>query len=266
MPGFEPKSAEHAALAKHLAARSAMGPCTVTEEEEAVLLARSTEAAEASTDAAGSARVAKALASLGITWAGPIAAADAAVTERTRGAREALGAPQVQLLEAASRGDVATVRALLAQGADRDCRASDEMFLDHGAQMVRRTRAPLTPLVLAAMRGHVEVVEVLLDAGARVDMIEGRPMPVALFIALTRGHVAMIERLLPHAPAVGADDELRAHLESRRPMGGGGDIDLVRLLVVRGATCSSEAVRRGVVFTAEQAGDEELAARFRDAD
>jgi RNA polymerase sigma factor (sigma-70 family) len=98
-----------------------------------------------------------------------------------RGARRDLWA-------AAGLGEVATVRELLAADTDPANGETDK----------------LAPLTVAAFRGHVEVVELLLEAGADADAkftidvageeVEqsGRPM----WLAANRGHLAVVRALL----------------------------------------------------------------------
>lgn len=75
---------------------------------------------------------------------------------------------------------------------------SDAQALRHGLHLAHH----LTPLILAARRGDLELVELLLDRGARVDGPCGcANHETALFTAAVHGHQAVVHRLL----AAGAD-------------------------------------------------------------
>ena len=92
------------------------------------------------------------------------------------------GREDQELLAAADRGDVAGVRALLKNGANPNFQS-------------RSDRTGVPPLVIAAQRGHTEVVRILLEAGARV---EGRLWTdeTALYAAAWRGHLDTVRLLL----------------------------------------------------------------------
>lgn len=68
--------------------------------------------------------------------------------------------PGEYLLNAAEQGDIAAVREAIAQGANID--TSDQ----------RRKTKNCTPLMLAIANGHIEVVDLLLNAGADIDTKE----------------------------------------------------------------------------------------------
>ena len=82
--------------------------------------------------------------------------------------------------DAARRGDIAEVRALLVQGADANAAHGDGMSALHWA----------------AERGDVEVVEVLVHAGAVVDAATRIGHYTPLHVASTVGQTAVIERLI----------------------------------------------------------------------
>ena len=90
---------------------------------------------------------------------------------------------QIQFLDAADRGDVETVKTLLASGVDANA-------LDY-----RRLPTNRTALMHAASGGHLDVVELLIAAGAKVDMKDkglGAALPggnTALLLALKNKHV-----------------------------------------------------------------------------
>lgn len=92
---------------------------------------------------------------------------------------------EVTLIRAASRSDLATVRRMLAAGADVN--ASHGLLALFGA-------GPCA-LDSAALKGHAEVVEVLLQAGAKTER-SGPIVAAPLFNASGRGHTAIVKALL----------------------------------------------------------------------
>jgi ankyrin repeat protein len=99
-------------------------------------------------------------------------------------------ADQIRFLDAAEAGDVETVRALLATGVDVNT-------LDD-----RRLPRNRTALMHAACSGHLDVLETLLAAGAKVDLKDkgfGVALPgghTALLLALRHKQVRIARRLL----------------------------------------------------------------------
>ncbi|NJL29362.1 MAG: hypothetical protein HC897_16475 [Thermoanaerobaculia bacterium] len=109
-----------------------------------------------------------------------------------RGASDA-GIATARLYIAAEHGRAGEVAALLARGTNPNWRCSWR---------------PSTPLCNAAWRGHLEVVDLLLAAGADVDMsAAGRPDGdfSPLHNALSAGHLEIVRRLL----AAGANPRLK---------------------------------------------------------
>jgi Ankyrin repeats (3 copies) len=87
---------------------------------------------------------------------------------------------QTDLIVAASRGDVATVNALLARGVDPN--QADE-------------RTGLTPLTQSSLYGHVEVVRLLLRAGADLNRASKDGL-TALTQACVKGQIEVLDFLL----------------------------------------------------------------------
>lgn len=87
------------------------------------------------------------------------------------------------LIQAASRGDVAGVRALLARGASPDARREDGR----------------TALTAAALGDHVAVARLLVDAGADPDP-QDRERNNALLVTGETGSVAMLREVLRAGP------------------------------------------------------------------
>lgn len=142
------------------------------------------------------------------------------------------------LYRAAARGRPGAVRLLLAAGADPD-RAS-------GADGVE------LPLCGAAVWGHAEVLQALLEAGARPDLEEDEGVR-ALTWACRQGHARAVEALLaagadPDLPGPG--DEPPLVTAARR-----GSLSCVRALLGHGARAAAEALaeaRRWMRLDVEQ--------------
>lgn len=171
------------------------------------------------------------------------------------------GAPTDRLVDAAAAGEGATVRRLLASGADVDARggyqgrtalheaaneghlAVVEQLLDAGAQVDRRDRDGVTALHLAAGAGHTQIVDRLLAAGVDVDVRSEDQAWItagnrtALHEAAGGGHLATVERLL----AAGANVDARTRDSGYRrdaPLHmavEGGHLDIVERLLAAGA-------------------------------
>ena len=116
------------------------------------------------------------------------------------------------LVDAAERGDVAEVRALLAGGADvneRDARGR-------------------TAVTAAALGDHVEIAKVLIDAGADVDLQDSdRNNP--LLVTGETGSVAMLREVLRADPNLGATNRYGGI--AIIPASDRGHVDLVRALL-----------------------------------
>src|SRR6476646_4362265 len=98
-------------------------------------------------------------------------------------------APEGELLDAADRGDLPAVQALLLQGADpnaRDCEGD-------------------TVLATAAYHGHVEIARILLAAGADVNASKSGETPLSM--AAHDGHTETAQLLLEHGADINAEDQ-----------------------------------------------------------
>ncbi len=156
------------------------------------------------------------------------------------------------VVEAAMRGDRATLKALLAEGADVNAARGDGMSALHwtaergdaegaamlvyaGANVGAVTRlAQYTPLHLAARSGSDAVAEVLLGAGAAVD---ARAMPsgaTPLHLAAGAGSAAVVTRLLD----AGADKDAKESEWGQTPLvfaAAANRVAAIKVLMARGA-------------------------------
>ena len=90
-----------------------------------------------------------------------------------------------------SAGAEAKVRALLRGGADCDGRV--------GPDVAEARRRGTTPLIVAAREGHVGAINILLEAGARVDLVKAGGA-TALLIAMHTGSWARCGRWRSSGP------------------------------------------------------------------
>ncbi len=104
--------------------------------------------------------------------------------------------PAERLWAAARRGDAAQVRELLAQGAPVNA----------------ATRYGVTALMFAADRGSLDVVQILLDHGAEVNVTDNFYNSTPVGAALSNGHEEVARLLLEHG-ADGAADVLDFAIE-----------------------------------------------------
>ena len=112
------------------------------------------------------------------------------------------------LVDAAERGDPASVRTLLQKGADIHAARADGMtalhaavYADHldvadallraGAKAAAADRYGVTPLYLAAVNGNAEMIRRLLDAGADVNGVDGGGETVLMTAARTGSATAL---------------------------------------------------------------------------
>ncbi len=135
--------------------------------------------------------------------------------------------PGGQLIEAVKSGDVENTRSLLEKGA-----GSDGIDEEH-----------LSPLFWASAAGNLEVVDLLLLAGADVNR-KVRFGSTALIAAASWGHVAVIKRLIAAGADVNAvNDRLISALGIAAQRG---KPDAVKILLLNGAT-AGPAVEGGPV-------------------
>ena len=176
--------------------------------------------------------------------------------------------PDSPVADAAMQGDAATVRALLAQGADVNEAQGDGMtalhwaarnrdadlaqtLLEAGADVGAGTRiGHYTPLHLASEAGSGEVVGVLLGAGADpMARIVGAGSPTPLHFAAAAGSERAVEALV----AAGADVNAAEQAWGQTPLifaASKGRTEAVRALMEAGADPS---VHTRVIDVAERA-------------
>lgn len=85
------------------------------------------------------------------------------------------------LLDAARKGDLPAAKAAM----------------EGQANLEAKTRYGQTPLYLAAMNGHLDLVKFLVDKGAKVDVTDTFYKGTAIGFAATRKHIAVVKTLLP---------------------------------------------------------------------
>lgn len=155
------------------------------------------------------------------------ASAQPSVADETRAALGGL------LLEAADRGDLTRMNALIAAGADLDAVRSGDgsplivaarsgrlaavrLLLERGANPNLAVPGDGNPLIMAAREGHGEIVELLLTRGAAIDEIVPEDEN-ALIQASAAGRLAVVRLLV----ARGADVNARAWTEPANDRGTG---------------------------------------------
>src|SRR6186713_2098545 len=186
--------------------------------------------------------------------------------------------PPSPIADAAMKGDVAAVRALIARRADVNAAQGDGMTALHWAAergdsamtaVLIRAKAnagattrigDYTPLHIAAKGGKGSIVKALLSAGsdAKARTASGA---TALHFAAAAGDTISINALLKS----GVDANARENEWGQTPLifaATNGRADAVRVLMRRGADAS---IHTKVVNLGEQAASEQAAARKRDA-
>jgi ankyrin repeat protein len=159
-------------------------------------------------------------------------------------------ATRSDVADAVMRGDVAAVRALLAQKADvnapqadgatalhwavyREDLATTDLLLQAGATVKVANREGATPLSLACMNGNPALIESLLKAGA--DPNEKMPRgETALMMASRTGNLAAMKLLLDRGADVNSKEALRG-TTALMWAADQGHAAAVQLLVDRGA-------------------------------
>jgi uncharacterized protein len=99
------------------------------------------------------------------------------------------------LYAAAIHGSSALVALLLEAGADIDALASTDELIDR-----ERFNGSATALMGAVRAGHEDVALLLLERGARVDVIDPATKVDVLFLAAERGFERVVERVVQRGP------------------------------------------------------------------
>lgn len=114
------------------------------------------------------------------------------------------------LHEAVVHGHVEIVRALLANGARRNARASmakcRSVQPSGGKMASEHVKGGHVPLHFAACSGQVEVVHALVEAGANVNILGGSRAETPLHIATRHGHTGVMLALLRRRADINAGD------------------------------------------------------------
>jgi len=138
-----------------------------------------------------------------------------------------------QLFEAARKGDVATVKALL----------------DRGVDVNTKFRYGATALSYAADKGHLEVVKLLLERKADVNVKDTFYNATPIIWAADKGHAKVVEALIA-AGAQGREEALQSGVR-------GGRLELVKVVLAAGKL-DAEALSNALA-TATRAKHTEIA-------
>ena len=166
-----------------------------------------------------------------------------------------LGVADETLFAAINVGDSAAVKQELATGADVESRTRDqatplivaalagrleivELLLSNGADVMARNSGGFTALHASAYSGSVPIAKSLLDKGAVLDDADNKAGVTPLMVAGERDHLAVAELLI----AKGADvshAEIHGYMPITRALFKG-NTDIVRLYKRHGATCQAD--------------------------
>ncbi|KAI9369933.1 ankyrin repeat-containing domain protein [Aspergillus egyptiacus] len=182
-----------------------------------------------------------------------------------------------------------TVLYLTASTGDRD---TAEFAISRGANVNFRSEDPSDPYGYSplhwAARGHPEIVQLLLDAGADIDIRENSGM-TPLMVAVCNDQFDCVQALLQYTPDLSAVDEdgrtalhwlnsttqvrlVKALLDRGAPLGfrdnyndsaldeavEQGNIDVVKFLLDRRALADSDILHRGPLHNAASCGNMEM--------
>ena len=153
------------------------------------------------------------------------------------------------LMSAAEEGDVATIEALIKQGANVNQgdkhgvtalliaaiygqKPAVEALIKHGANVDLGNDQGLSPLIAAAANGYDDVVDVLVKHGANMNQGD-KNWNSPLFVSAKYGQAAVVEVLLKHGPNVNQGDK---HFQTPLLMSASnGHVAIVDMLIKHGA-------------------------------
>lgn len=148
--------------------------------------------------------------------------------------------PNEELWAAARKGDVAAVKAVLAQGAEVNA----------------KTRYGASALSFAADRGYVEVMKVLIENGADVNMKDTFYNAPVITWAAYNGHTAAVKLLLANGANEGKEAVLMAGVDNN-------DLEMIKAVLDAGGI---KAETLGAALAgAAKSGKTEIAALLRSA-
>jgi len=127
------------------------------------------------------------------------------------------------LIHAAQGGDAEVVRTLLAAGANANARIDlpREYFRIHGSSPHTRSENQRSALMLAARRGDMQIVGMLVAAGAKVNA-KSYYGETALMLAAEGGHADTVRWLLDNGADLHANAKDMAEYQRKMGNGGGG--------------------------------------------
>lgn len=169
----------------------------------------------------------------------------------TRGSQSSLGT------SIGSSPTDALVAPAIVRAAQADSAADVEVLLDKGANIeARHLKSKRTALAVAAHCGNVDVVRVLLQYGAKVDVCDAFMM-TPLHLAASRGHYLVVESLLHNLADIngkGPNDETPLRIASDN-----GYIDVVKLFLRNRAKVNArDCQQRTALHMAAKRGDEAM--------
>ena len=108
-----------------------------------------------------------------------------------------------------------------------------KVLLDRGASIDVKTHSGSTALHEAARSGHIEVVKVLLDRGASIDAATNDDSWTGLHLAASNGHIEILKLLLDRGASM--DATMKNKWTALHSAAYYGHIEIVKLLLDRGA-------------------------------
>ena len=117
-----------------------------------------------------------------------------------------LGCDSKRVFAACKRGDAERLRELLENGAE----PSSEM------RSSEHLEAPdKTPLLVSVMQGHADCVQLLIDAGALLDVQCGPDLETALHVCCARGKPGLAQQLIAGGANLCKPDSIGRHAGQR---------------------------------------------------